>query len=77
LPYRVLALLRKGDPVSWEACREAMLVEGASILFGSKSPELRFATEEEAEAARQRLIVAVPGSDEVWAVTRDVGSTIS
>ena len=73
----ILALLRKDDPVSWEACRDAMLAEGASLLFGSKNPELRFATEEEAEAARQRLIVAVPGSDEVWVVTRDVGVAVS
>lgn len=74
LPYRVLPLLRKGDPVSAEQCQDALLAEGASALFGSQGPQLRFATEEEAEAARHRLIAAVPGSEEVWAVTRDVGA---
>ncbi len=77
LPYQVLALLRKDDPVSWEACRDAMLAEGASVLFASQKPELRFATEEEAEAARQRLISSLPGSEEVWVVTREVGSPTS
>jgi len=71
LPYRVLPLLRKGDPVTAEACRDAMFADGASALFGSQAPQLRFATEEEAEAGRQRLIAAVPGSDEVWVVAQD------
>ena len=32
----------------------------------------RFATEEEAQAARQRLIRRFPGSDDVWIINREI-----
>ena len=74
LPYRVIPALRKGDPVTAEQCRQALLDEGASVLFGADSPQLRFATEEEAEAARKRLAERLPQSEPVWVITKEVGT---
>ena len=48
LPFQVIPLLRKGDPVSAEDCLKAMHDEGASQLFPGGKPELRFASEKEA-----------------------------
>ena len=74
LPYQVIAALRKGDPVTIDQCRKALIEEGASILFGEGSPQLRFSTEEEAEAARKRLAERLAGSEPVWAITKEVGT---
>ncbi len=57
-PYQVGTALRKGDPVTFEDCQNAMLAEGASRLFGPGVLQLRFATEEEAEACQQRLMAS-------------------
>lgn len=77
LPYQILTMIRRGDAVNSEQCAQAMLDQGASLLFDSKKPELRFATEEEAEACRKRLIQALPGSDQVWAVVKELGTAQS
>src|ERR1700682_3234651 len=74
LPYQVIAALRNGDPVTIDQCRKALIEEGASVLFGEDSPQLRFATEEEAEAARKRLAEGLPNSEEVGVVTKEVGT---
>jgi hypothetical protein len=74
LPYQIIAAIRKGDPVTMDQCRKAMIDEGASILFGADSPQLRFSTEEEAEAARKRLAKRLPNSEPVWVITKDVGT---
>jgi hypothetical protein len=74
LPYQVLAAVRKADPVTADQCRRALIDEGASTLFGEDNPQLRFATEEEAEAARQRLAERLPNSEPVWVVTKEVGT---
>jgi hypothetical protein len=71
LPYRVLPLLRKGDPVTAEQCREAMLAEGGSTLASPDCPQLCFATEAEAAACVRRLVARLPASEQVWAVTRE------
>jgi hypothetical protein len=73
LPYQVIAAVRPGDRVTREQCRQALTEEGASILFGKDSPQLRFATEEEAEAARKRLADRLPNSEPVWVITKEVG----
>jgi hypothetical protein len=73
LPFQILVALRKGDPVTLEECKQAMLEEGASQLFGPGQLQLRFATEEEAEACRQRLIRRLPPSEPVWMIVREVG----
>jgi hypothetical protein len=71
LPYHVFPALRKSDPVSAEDCRRAMIDEGATTLMGPGNIQLRLATEEEAEAARQRLIQRVPKTDEVWLISKE------
>src|SRR4051794_35165560 len=74
LPYQVIAAVRKGDPVTMDQCRQALIEEGASIWFGEDNPQLRFATEEEAEAARKRLAERLPNSEPVWVITKEVGT---
>ena len=34
LPYQVIAAVRKGDPVTAAQCRQALIEQGASTLFG-------------------------------------------
>jgi hypothetical protein len=72
LPYQIIPALRKNDPLTFEQAREALLEEGASTLVNPQALQLRFATEEEAEACRQRLIRRFPGSDEVWLINREI-----
>jgi hypothetical protein len=74
LPYQVIAALRKGDPVTGEQCRQALIEEGASILFAEDNPQLRLPTEEDAEAARKRLAERLPNSEPVWVITKEVGT---
>ena len=73
LPFQIIPALRKGDPVTPEQCRQAMIEEGASTLLAADKPQLRFASEEEAEAARKRLVERLPNSDPVWVITQEVG----
>jgi hypothetical protein len=72
LPYRIITALRKSDPVTPDQARQAMLDEGGSQLFNPTTVQLRFATGEEAEVARQRLIQRFPGSEDVWMIEREV-----
>jgi hypothetical protein len=74
LPYEVIPALRKSDSFSLDQCRDAMIEEGASTLLGPERVQLRFATHDEAESARRRLAQRLPGSDQIWIVTQDVGS---
>lgn len=72
LPYHIIPAHRKADKVTLEQCREAMLAEGASQLFGPNVLQLRFPTENAAEACRKRLIRRLPNSDEIWIVSREI-----
>jgi hypothetical protein len=72
VPYHIMAAVRNGDPVTMQECEQAMLAQGASLLFDRKGPQLRFATEEEAVACKERLIEALPGSEQVWIVAKEV-----
>ncbi len=72
LPYQIIAALRKDDPVTPDQVKQVMLDEGGSLLFHWDRPQLRFATGEEAEAARQRLIQRFPGSEDVWIIDREI-----
>ena len=74
LPFQIIAAVRKSDPVSPDQIKQAMRDEGGSQLFHGNRPQLRFATEVEAEAARQRLINRFPGTEDVWIIDRDVTS---
>jgi hypothetical protein len=73
LPFQIISALRKGDPITLEECRQAMIDEGASTLLSADQPQLRFATQEEAEAARKRLSQRLLGSEPVWVVSQDIG----
>jgi hypothetical protein len=73
LPFQIIPALRKGDAVTPEDCRRAMIEEGASTLLGTDKPQLRFASEEEAEAARKRLVRRLPSSEQVWVITQELG----
>src|SRR5207245_1809098 len=42
MPYQITTALRKGDPVSFQECWDAMLAEGASRLFGPNILQFRF-----------------------------------
>jgi hypothetical protein len=74
LPFQIIPALRKGDPVTAEQVREAMLAEGASELANPQELQLRFATQEEAEAGRQRLINRLPGSDPIWVINQELAA---
>jgi hypothetical protein len=74
LPYHIITALRKGDPVTLDQSRQALLEEGGSQLFNQRTVQLRFATEEEVEAARRRLIERFQGSDEVWIIEREMSA---
>lgn len=74
LPVRIITALRKEDPVTLDQCRQAMIEEGASTLLATDIPQLRFATLEEAEAARKRLIKRLPQSEPAWVISQEVGS---
>jgi len=73
LPFRIVPLVRKNDPVTLEQCVKAMLEEGASTLEDSERPQLRFATEADAIASQRRLAQRLPGSEPVWAVMQEPG----
>jgi hypothetical protein len=72
LPYEIITAVRKGDPVTDEEVRQAMLEEGGTQLGHWRRVHLRFATQEEAEACRQRLIRRLAGSDDVWIINREI-----
>jgi hypothetical protein len=71
LSYEIIPALRKGDPLTWEQAKQAMLDEGGSLLFHPLRVKLYLATQEEAEACRQRLIRRFPGSEDVWIINRE------
>jgi hypothetical protein len=73
LPYQIIAAVRKSDPVTRQECRQAMIDEGASTLIEPDQPQLRFASEQEAEAAMKRLSDRLPGSEPVWTITKEIG----
>jgi hypothetical protein len=75
LPVKIIAALREDDPVTPEQCRQAMIDEGASTLLDDGYPELRYATEEEADAGRKRLAARLPGSEPVWVVIKEPSLT--
>jgi hypothetical protein len=72
LPYQIITGLRPTDSVSLEDVEAKMLEQGASQLRQEDGLQLRFATREEAEACRQRLIKKLPNSEPIWIISRDV-----
>ena len=74
LPYQVFPAVRKNDAVTIDQCRQALVDEGASVLFGETNPQLRFTTEEDAEAARKHLSANLPNSEQIWVITKEIGT---
>lgn len=72
LPYQVIPALRESDTIQLEDVKPAMIEQGASQLSEEDGLQLRFATREEAEACRKRLIAKVPKSAEIWMISRDI-----
>jgi hypothetical protein len=72
LPFHVFPAVRRGDPVTLDQCREAMLRLGASTLEDPQEPQLRFPTLQQAEACVRRLIEELPASEQVWLIEREV-----
>ncbi len=72
LPYQVLPAIRATDPVNVEDVEAAMVEQGASQLNEEDGLQLRFASREEAEACRLRLIEKLPGSEPIRIISRDV-----
>jgi hypothetical protein len=73
LAFQVVPMLRKSDRVTAGECAEAMIEEGASLLFVPDKPQLRFPTREDAQACVDRLVARLPESNEVWAIAEEVG----
>ncbi len=75
LPFQIIPALPEGRSRNRGAVPpRAMIEEGASTLLAADKPQLRFASEDEAEAARRRLVQRLPDSDPVWVcVTQEVG----
>ncbi len=71
LPFMILPLRRKDDPVTEEDCRSAMIRMGGSVLEDPRRPELRFPSEVMAEMCREALIQSLPGSENVWSIAYD------
>jgi hypothetical protein len=74
LPFEIIPALRKSDPITEDQVLQAMLEEGATQLGHGSRVHLRFATQDEAEAARQRLITRFPNSEDIWLLNWDVAA---
>jgi hypothetical protein len=72
LPYEIIPAVRKGDPVTPEEIEHALREEGASQLVNPPALQLRFATQEEAEAAVRRLVQRLPKSEPIWIIHREI-----
>lgn len=70
LPFEVISALRNREPEAAQKCRDAMIVEGASVLRDPSRPELRFETLDDAAAAIERLERRVP--DARWVVVQAI-----
>jgi hypothetical protein len=73
-PFQVIPARRRGEAPSDEEYDKAMLEAGASTLADTKRPQLRFATEEDAQAAYEHLEEALPGSK--WIITQEVSAVM-
>ena len=76
LPFQIIPALRRGDSVTLEQCHQAMIEQGASLLFDPGRPQLRFSSEEAAEACRKRLADSLPGSEPIWQILQEVGQGV-
>lgn len=69
LRFKVEPLRKRVDPIPLEDYQRAMDDEARNTVLGPKARELRYATEEDAKQAYERLLAALPGS--AWAVVKE------
>jgi hypothetical protein len=72
LPYKVVPVRKKNDPLKPEAYQAALSEEAGQTLLGAKGRELRYARLEDAEEALRRLQAALPRSS--WAVVQEIAT---
>jgi hypothetical protein len=72
LPWKVLPIRDGSKSPSEEEYKKAIAAEARRTLFGARARELRYARREDAEAAKERLEKALPGSS--WTVIQEVVS---
>jgi hypothetical protein len=70
LPYKVEAMRKRDGPIPVDGYKAAFEEEGRNTLLGARAREPRYARIEDAEAVKERLEQALPGSS--WAVVQEV-----
>ena len=72
-PYMIIPLLRAADLVTREQVRDVAVAFGGTPTPESDFPAvLRFATRDDAESCRAKLIERLPGSDPIWTITQEI-----
>lgn len=71
LPFRITDVPKRGQTVDSQKIEKAIEEERKNTVLGRRFPELRYASLEEAEQARQRLERAE--QDVFWVITQEVG----
>ena len=69
LPYKVESARRQDDPIPLENYRKALAAEAVHTVLGPKAKALRYARQEDAQVAAERLQKALPGS--FWTVVKE------
>jgi hypothetical protein len=72
LPFKIVPMRKRDDPIPLEEYRKAQLNEGKTTVLGPKAEELRYPLLEDAEAGMRRLQEALPDSH--WSVVQEVGT---
>ncbi len=70
LPFSVVPMRRQDDSVGLDEYRKALGEEAKRTVLGAKAKELRYARQEDADAAFNRLTKRLPGSQ--WTVAKQV-----
>jgi hypothetical protein len=70
LPYRIVPARRRGTRLTDAKYRNAMVLAGAIRIAGDDWPQLRFATQEDAEITLEHLIQTLPESK--WIIIQEV-----
>jgi hypothetical protein len=70
LPFQIVAIVRKTDPVGPNDVRKAMESVGGIHVKVGASLQLRYPSQEYAEEAYRQLALKIPGP--YWAITQEV-----
>jgi hypothetical protein len=72
LPFRIVPIRKRDDPIPVEEYRKAQINEAKNTLLGPRAEELRYPLLEDADAGMRRLQGALPGAH--WSVVHEVGA---